>query len=146
MIGLMLSLAGCSGGSSWVSNLNPFNWGRSSGPTELTSSTGRVQDGRPFVDQISSLSVERTPNGLIITATGVPPTQGWHFAELVLVRDDNPSEAIYEFKVVPPPTGTAVGPVRSREITAGAFLSNQEAATVRTITVSAARNSQSVRR
>ncbi len=149
LIGLMSGLAACSGGSASVSSLNPFTWGSGRSGTEIAPRGGydvASRDLRPFVDQVTRLSVERTPNGLIITATGVPPTQGWYFAELVPVPTEDASTAAYQFKVTQPLGTTGVGPVRSRQITAGAFLTNLEAAGIRTITVQAARNSQSVRR
>jgi hypothetical protein len=145
MFGLLLSLAACSGdGVGSASGLNPFNWYNGGTPETLTPKGGYVtaaNDYRPLADQLTDLSVERTASGLVITATALMPTQGWYFAELLRVNEDNATEAIYEFHVLDPYGTTRVSTPRSREITAGAFLSTDEAAGIRTIRVIAARNS-----
>lgn len=153
MIGLVLSLTACSGGSFGSGGrLNPLNWfGGNSGAERRASLEPRrgyaaTREYRPLVDQITDLTVERTPTGVIITATALPPTQGWFNAELVRVQQDSTDEAVFEFRVEPPLGTKPVGPARSREITAGAFLSDQDVAGLGTIRVIGARNTQSARR
>ena len=154
MIGLVLSLAGCSGGgSAWGGRLNPFNWfgGGSSVDERRTALTPRGGYGaeaeyRQLADQITELSVERGAVGIIVAATALMPTQGWFNAELVRIDTEDENEAVFEFRVEGPLAAKAVGPARSREITAGAFLTTQDAAGLRTIRVVGARNTRSVRR
>ena len=96
---------------------------------------------RPLAFQVTDLSVERSAVGIIITAIGVMPTQGWYEGTLVRVEKDNTSEAIYEFHATKPLGSPPIGTVRSREIIAGSFLSSDEAAGLRNIRVVSASNS-----
>lgn len=156
MIGLVLSLAGCSGGGSGgsgISSLNPFNWfgggaRRAEQRSSLQPSGGFVNpaDPRPLVDQVTRVTAERTTGGLIVTATALPSSQGWYEAELVRVPTEDASEAVYEFHAWPPLRQTRVGPVRSREIVAGDFLTANEAAGIRVIRIIGARNNATMRR
>ena len=154
VIGLVLSVSACSGGSSGsASSFNPFNWfdGNSRADERRSSleprrGYGAEQDYRQLADQVTDLVVERSPVGIIITATALMPTQGWFNAKLVRVEEENAEEAIFAFRVEAPIGAKPVGPARSREITAGAFLSNQDAAGLRNIRVVGARNSLTARR
>jgi len=154
MIGLVLSLTACSGGSSGsASRLNPFNWfggGNSSAErrSSLEPRRGYAADPeyRQLADQITDLSVERSTVGVIIRATALMPTQGWFNAELVPVSSEDADLAIFEFRVEAPYGTQPIGPARSREITAGAFLSNRDSAELRNIRVIGARNSRTERR
>lgn len=103
-------------------------------------------DGRRFVSQVTELAVDATPSGAIIRAVGLPPTQGYWDAELVRVSTDDPSAIVYEFRVVPPLEPRRQSTQQSREIIAGAALSNAALRGVRSISVVGARNRRSVRR
>lgn len=155
MMALVLALSSCSGGGSgWGGRLNPLNWfdGGSFSADERQSALAprggyrSETEYRQLADQLTALSVERGSVGTIVTATALMPKQGWFNAELVPVDGEDPTEAVYEFRVEGPLSATAVGPARSREITAGAFLSTRDAATIRTIRVIGARNSRTARR
>ncbi|MEM0937770.1 MAG: hypothetical protein AAF646_08120 [Pseudomonadota bacterium] len=148
----LLCLAACE------SRLNPFNWFGTSEETSLPveaaeAPTIEPQDPRPTVDQITALTVDRIPGGALVTAIGIPATQGWAAAALVPVARDDEGEPVAEDGVmtfrlvaVPPVTAEPVGSARSREISAGVFLSDQALEPVRTITVRAASNQRSSRR
>lgn len=153
---LSLVLAGCSGFSD--SRLNPLNWfGKSRAGEAVTLAPDggygtSASDRRVLVDQVTSLEVRRTPEGAIISAAGVPPTQGWWDAELVAENFGKPLDGVmtYRFVVAEPVPGTAVATrvltPESREVTAGAFLSNIALQTVRRIVVTGAANSRVVNR
>ena len=143
-----------------LGSLNPFTWfggnraAESSGTAQtepgarsLAPRRGYVQviDTRPMIDQITAMSVERTPAGVIVHATGLPPTQGFHSADLVAVRSANPGELAFEFRVSPPAQAPRIGSARSREVVAATFLSRQQVSGVRRIRVTAGRNNRTAR-
>jgi len=145
-------LAGCE------SRLNPFNW--FGGSREATLPVGAAeaptivpQDPRPSVDQIAALTIDRVPGGALVTAVGVPATQGWFEAALVPVTRDaeglpqaEGGEIVLRFVAVPPLQPQPAGTARSREITAGLFLSDRRLEGVRTITVRGQSNQRASRR
>ncbi|QDY69193.1 hypothetical protein [Qingshengfaniella alkalisoli] len=136
-----IALAGCSA-------LNPRNWFDRQEVVTLAPEGGYVPvavDGRPLVDQVATVNVERTPGGVIVRATGVPPTQEYWDAELVQIETpDLPASTIrYEFRLRGPIGPANVGSVPSREIEVGKFISNPDLAGVSTITVTGARNAVS---
>lgn len=145
-LGGTLLLAGC--GRVRESRFNPFNWfGRSEEETGSVTPVREVRDPRPLVDQITALSVEPTPTGAIVRATGLPPMQGWHSAALV-AQSDGPvgGEMVFFFRAVPPDGATRVSTVQSRELTAARRLTAQQLAVTRVVRVVGARNSRVVRR
>jgi len=146
----LVLLAGCG------TRLNPFNWfgGSTAEPvaTPAEAGSGPV-DPRPSVAQITELRVDRVPGGALVTAVGLPPTQGWFEAELVpeaVGIDGRPlaenGVLTFRFVAVPPPSPRQAGTQASREISAGVFLTDQTLAPVRTVTVTGARNQRSARR
>ena len=131
------------------SRLNPFNWfGRSRSETVETAPEDRdfANDSRQFAQQIVSLNVDPTPEGAIVRAVGLPPTQGFWDAALVRVESDDPSRLIYEFRVAPPLRRNRQGTQASREIIAGADISNFELRGIRSVTVIGRSNQRTVRR
>ncbi len=129
------------------SRLNPFNWfGRDRAETVAVDAQAATNDGRQFVEQVTELAVDPTPGGAIVRAVGVPPIQGFWDAELVRVETQDPSQVVFEFRVLPPLERRIAGTVGSREIIAGASLSNAALQGVRSITVVGQRNRRSVRR
>lgn len=128
------------------SGLNPFNWfGRESVET-VAANAEVITDGRQLVDQVTELAVDATPEGAIIRAVGLPPVQGFWDAELVRVQSADPSLAVYEFRVLPPLERRAQSTPQSREIIAGAALSNRQLASIRGIVVRGQRSQRSVSR
>lgn len=151
----LAGLAAC--GRARDSRLNPFNWfgrSRSEEPT-LAPADGYTTtvDTRPVVAQVTALQVDRVPGGALITATGLPPTQGHWAADLVAevtgpngrpLRDG--ATLAFEFRVAPPDRATRTGPPQSRELTATVFLTDQDLSGVSTITVKGLQNQRSARR
>ncbi|MEM8803240.1 MAG: hypothetical protein AAGF55_11965 [Pseudomonadota bacterium] len=140
-------LSGCATVSE--SRLNPFNWFGSSESSEAPAAApvDVNADPRPLVEQVTGLTIEVTPSGAIIRATGLPPTQGWHIAELVAVND-RPVDGVlqYRFHAVAPLDPTPVSTVESRELRVADAISEAELAATRVIQVIGARNIQTVRR
>ena len=142
-IAATLILGGCGFGAS---RLNPFNWfGGSSESAVVATEADGPQDDRLLVQQVTDLVVERNQNGAIVRATGLPPTQGFWEAELV-ARPVEEGVLVYEFRVFPPITSANVSTPQSRQITAGAFLSNSRLQDIRQITVQGETNARTTRR
>lgn len=142
------ALAGCGDASS--SNLNPLNWfGGGSEPVEVVSPDGTPVDPRPLIAQVTEAAAERVPGGVIVRATGLPPTMGYWSADLVPAdRDLRPDEngvLALDFRALPPVTAQPAGSPAAREIVAGFFLSDQTLSEVRSIAVVAEGNTRSVR-
>lgn len=143
-------------GACGQSRLNPLNWFGHSKRTAVATvpvdpKTGvplAQPDPRPQVAEVTSLSVERTPGGAIVHATGLPPTQGWWNAELVPENDGKPVKGVlsYRFVIVPPPGATAVSTPQSREVTVAVRLTDYQLQGVHAITVAGSADARTVRR
>lgn len=143
-----VALTACGAGQS---RLNPVNWFRSSPEAETVAAeeVNVVIDDRPLVEQITALTIERTPGGAIIRATGLPATQGWYAPELVNEDiDGEPVDGIllYSFRAVPPEGPQASSTVQSRELIAAVHVSDIVLARTREIRVTGATNARSARR
>jgi hypothetical protein len=144
-LALSLTLSACARVAD--SRLNPFNWfGRDRSQTIEVDETLVTADGRQLVAEISELAVDPTPNGAIIRAVGLPPTQAFWDADLVRIETNDPSVVIYEFRVLPPVEPRAQSTQQSREIIAAAALSNRQLDGVRTIVVRGRSNERVVSR
>lgn len=145
----VLVLAGCQ------SRYNPSNWGWFGGSRSEPSLAPRNGypsdiDPRPLVSQVVSMSVDQVPGGAVVTAVGLPPTQGWWAADLVSTYvteagQTAPKDGVIqlEFRVVPPVSARGSVNKASRELTAGTFLSEQTLRGVRQIRVIGANNQRS---
>jgi len=139
---VLVGISGCSG----ESFLNRTNWFGSREGTARVPNVVVATDNRPLVDRIARVGLERTPDGAILSATGVAKRQGPWAANLVLDgRRSSPSRLVYQFRMVPSPTPTRVSTEASREVIAGRFLTNQRLAGVREIQVLGAQSSRSIR-
>ena len=142
---LMAGLSGCA--SVNESRFNPLNW---FGSEEETLDPIAVEnERRPLVAEITGLAIERTPGGAIIRATALPPTQGWHDAELVSVdQDGEPIDGVlsYAFRAVPPEEDQRQSTERSRELSAAVFVSNIVLGNTRVVQVTGQQNSRAIRR
>ena len=98
------------------------------------------------MQQVVSLEVAQTRSGAIISAVGLPPTQGFWEADLVRVPTDDPSVLLLDFRILPPITPEPVGTQPSREVLAGTTYSTQDLAGIRTIVVQGEMNRRSVSR
>lgn len=138
------ALSGCS------SRLNPVNWfGGSETQTTTVPAETAAQPATaalPLVDQVTRMEVEHIRGGALVTATGLPLTQGWWSAELVPVTAGEAPEGgvlTYRFEVRQPLSPKNVSTPQSRELTAARFLSDQQLAGVSRIVVLGARNQMS---
>ena len=135
----VVALSACGLGQS---RLNPLNWGGA-----RSERIDRVPvAARPIVEQVVSLEAAPTPGGVIVSAVGLPPTQGWWEAELVRVGSADPSVLTLDFAILPPTEPRPAGTQPSREVLAGAFYSAQDLAGIRTIAVQGLSNRRSVSR
>jgi hypothetical protein len=143
----LVVLAGCGGFRD--SRLNPFNWfGRSEAAQLEPLVPEAAPDDRALVADVIDMQIDQLPGGAILRATGRAPTQGYWQAELVLREgpDQDPTALVYDFRVFPPVTPTAVSTPQSREVTVALYLSDIDLAGVQSITVQGATNARSVRR
>lgn len=149
LVSFGIFVGGCS--SYTESNYNPMNWYAAEEVTEPTLAPEEgyvvIEDGRELVPEITALQVATTNGGVIVSATGLPPTQGYHYVDLVSVSEEKPINGalIYEFRVVAPYQQSRVSTVQSREVTAAHFISNAKLRNVREIRVNSATNSRSSR-
>ncbi|MDF2143107.1 hypothetical protein [Paenirhodobacter sp. CAU 1674] len=151
---LATALAGCGFGQS---RLNPFNWFGPSRPepTTLAPEGGYAEargDFRVEAATITRLEIKPTQGGAIVSAAGLPPTQGWWDAELIAENDGYPVDGVmsYRFVLAEPqpgsPAASRVSTPESREVTVAAFISNARLASVSKVVVSGAGNARSVSR
>lgn len=143
-------LAGCS--TPWSeSRLNPFTWfgGSASAPDTLVPPESlTISDSRPFVASVTSLAVEPTPGGIILRATGLPPTQGYWQGALILENIDGvpvDGTLTFQFRAAPPPDALPAGAARTREIVVGVFLTWQDLQGVTTLRVVGQQNAATIR-
>ena len=137
------------------SRFNPFNWFGSSKVETLEPEAGYPVlegDTREMVAQVTGLTIERTLDGAIVTATGLPPTQGFWDAELKSDTKGRPVDGVVTYHFLlrapepgSPAAGRAMDPA-TREITAGAFINTTRLAATSKIVVIAAGNSRSISR
>ncbi|MDN5788597.1 hypothetical protein [Pseudorhodobacter sp.] len=139
-----LALGACS--SIGSSRLNPFNWFGSSEPAQASDvDLSRPADPRALVAQVIDMKIEQTVGGVIIRATGLPPTQAYWEAELV-PRPVDDGKLVFDFRIFPPIFRANVSTPRSREVTVAAFLSDIKLQGIRQITVQGASNGRTSRR
>lgn len=138
-----LALGACSTISN--SRLNPFNWFGGSEEAAVASPLERPADPRLLVAQVIDMQLEKMPGGVIVRATGLPPTQGFWDAELV-ARPVEDGAIIYDFRIFPPLESSAVSTQQSREVIVATFLSNIKLEGIRQITVQGESNARTSRR
>ncbi|MEM8659085.1 MAG: hypothetical protein AAGF22_13400 [Pseudomonadota bacterium] len=136
----LLALTGC-GVAARLNPLNLFTTDR-----EEVVLPSETLPEVPVVDQVLSLTVDPTPGGVIISAVGLPPTQGFWLAELAPIPSEDPAALVLAFQIEPPLTPRPAGTQPSREVLVGLFASNQDLAGVRTITVRGALNQRTISR
>lgn len=130
------TLGGCN-------RLNPGTWLNSGGDTPAPTAIAVVEDARPLIAQVTEVSIDRTPNGAIIRATGAAPTEGWYGPALIPQAVQPDGTLVLKFHATAPtgdmPTGTAL----SRQIVAATALPNATLANARRIVVQGATNALS---
>lgn len=139
------------------SRLNPLNWFGASAPVSAVAADGtrralvspgdkgQVVDARGLIAQITAMSVDRTPDGAIVHATGVAAIQGQFNAQLVILGTEN-GTLLLAFKVQTPAGAQTVGTAASRQITVARALDIHDLAGIRRIQVQAAGNARTVSR
>ena len=134
-------------GSMRESRLNPLNWfgGSREAQADEFGVPAKIE-ARPLVDQVVSMSIEQTPYGAIVRATGLSPSQGYYDAELVARPLDENGVLVYDFRLMPPPGPMPAGAPRTREVTVAAHLSKIKLASISEIVVQGAQNARSSRR
>ncbi|WP_047772325.1 hypothetical protein [Wenxinia marina] len=140
------------------SPLNPFGW--FGGSTEVmatapdpatrrplvtTADVAVVADTRPAIAQVDEMSVERTPRGAIVRATGTAATQGVYNADLV-PRGVSGGTLVLEFRVEQPPQVPPGGPERTRTVTVARSFEARELAGISAIRVVGQTNGREARR
>ncbi|PWJ20860.1 hypothetical protein [Jannaschia seohaensis] len=141
----LLALAGCGGGGeSGGGGMGIRAFDFSNNRDVLDELRARL--GEPLVDQVVSMELSPTPGGVIVSAVGLPPTQGFWDATLVRVPTDEAATLLLEFRLLPPVEPRPVGTQPSREVLAGTFLSRQDLAGIRTVAIQAQRNRATSRR
>ncbi|SDJ41825.1 hypothetical protein [Aliiruegeria lutimaris] len=147
----VLVLTGCQ------SRYNPTNWGwfsgSQSGTLEPRKGYPSDVDPRNLVSQVTSMQIDQVPGGAIVTAVGLPPTQGYWNADLISTYKTEtgavaPKDGVIqlEFVIAPPRQQRNVVNTASREVSAGTFLSDQTLRGVRTIRVIGQNNQRSSNR
>jgi hypothetical protein len=136
----LLPIAACGNWSE--SNVNPSNWfnGRQADAV-VPVATEFQADPRPLVDRLLSMQIESHSSGVIVRATGLPPTQGYWNAELVALPLDADGKLVLEFHLVPPGPGAPAINQRSREITVAYDVTAFQLANISRIEVRSASNS-----
>jgi hypothetical protein len=137
-------LAGCE------SSYNPVNWFGGGDEAEIAlAADGLPVNPQNLIDQVTGVVLERAPGGVILRATGLPPTMGFWNAALVPVdpdlRPDENGVLALDFRALPPPTPQPAGAPAAREIVAGYFLTEQTLRGVRTVSVRGERNARDIR-
>lgn len=149
-----LTVTGCARVSE--SRLNPLNWFGGSQPSTMTSAgelkplvpenrATKVTDTRGAIDQVTTLVVERTPEGALIRATGIANTQGQFNAQLVPVSNEGGTLTL-AFRIEATTGFAGVNSAFSRQVTVARFMSKNDLANVRTIRVQGATNARSASR
>ncbi|MEQ9259193.1 MAG: hypothetical protein RIG84_08840 [Roseovarius sp.] len=100
-----------------------------------------------MVDQVTSLSVERTSTGAIVKVTGVTARQGAYDVRLVEANNGTPVDGVltYELRALQP-LNTFQGPEPTRRIEAGAPLTMGDLEMINSVRVVAKRNTRTTRR
>jgi len=140
LFALVLTVSACG------SRMNPFNWfgGDREQRVEISAQNERV-DPRGLVREVLSLDVQATSSGAIVSAVGLPETQGFWAVDLVEVARES-GTTTYEFRVFPPTGPADVVNQASREVVVATSLSVRDLSEVRTIVVLGQENSRTVSR
>lgn len=105
-----------------------------------------IYDGS-LVDEVTSLIVEPLPTGAVVRVIGLPQREGAFDVRLLPVNEDGPVNGVMEYTLnAYQPLQTAVGTERTRQVQAGAFLSNADLEEINEIRVRAELNIRSTRR
>lgn len=134
---LTTALSSCGG-------LNPGRWLNSGGssptPAGMSVATAKVaEDTRPLIQQVTSVEIDRTPDGAIVRAAGQAPTLGWYGPGLV-AQPVTDGTLTLEFRVTEPKGEQPAGTPVTRTILAATAITNDTLAGVNRIVVRGATN------
>lgn len=140
----LLCLTAC---SNWGNSaVNPSNWfSGAQADATVPVATELPGDPRPLVDRLLSMQIENHSTGVIVRATGLPPTQGYWNAELVAQPVDENGKLVLDFRLIAPAPGAPVVNQRSREITVGYDVTAFQLQSISSIEVRSASNSMTKR-
>jgi|GEM_PF-4107003 len=138
-IAACLVLTGCGGGSGSnpfgsfgsIGSLNPFG-GRDDVGTGTTPA--RVNDGTVLVETIEQVVPEAALRGVILRATVIAATEGYHSARFVGRNDGVPNAdgiVTYELRAVPPEDPGVAGPLNARRILVATFIPDTDLDVIR---------------
>ena len=149
---ICLALAGCSR----LGSLNPLGWFGGGPRVETVTDRSQLRplvepgalavlrETRPLVDRIERVSLDRTPSGAVLSATGLAPGPGYYNAELVRRGVEN-GVLVYDFRAEAPTDALAGGSPAQRRITAAEALDRADLAGLRGIRIVATTNSAGTR-
>jgi len=149
-----LAVAGCS--QIYQSRFNPLNWFGGSEtvanedgtvvlrPLVPENAGDRVIDARTLIGSVVDLSVDRTPDGAIVRATGTTTAPSQFNAELVPTSIEN-GVLNLAFRVQTPAIATTAQR-EPRQITVAYLVDNQLLSQIRSIQVQGSQNSRISRR
>lgn len=137
----ILILAGCSEGN--LGNLNPLTWFGNDSQTAESSVDSVLVDNSVMVPQVTNLAQFPITNGLIISASGMPNTQGFYNPVLLPLNDEMPMDGYlnYELRASAPKEETNVGTYRSRQLDAALTITEDKLKNIIGIRVIALENS-----
>jgi hypothetical protein len=130
---LGLTLGGCG-----KTNLNPLKWLSKSRKDAQVEVYAAPVDPRGLIATVVTLEIEPLRSGVLVRATGLPPTQGFWDAALVPLPNDGSDHLVFEFRIFPPSVPAADGTQVSREITAAASVTTFDLSGITVIEVRAA--------
>ena len=145
-----ISLTGCV--RVMDSRLNPLNWSDQSTSAPLSGTTDRpplvpinretrIIDNRSSIQKVTSIAVEKLPNGAIVRATGVTRIQGQFNAQLIPIS--NEFGILTLLFLIEEIAGTEKSSVSSHQITVARILKFAELENIHTIRIQSATNQQS---
>ena len=147
ILAVTTALTGCA--TVRESRINPMNWFDSSREEARPDlgETGAVEDNRPLVPSVTSLTIERTSSGAIVRAEAVMPSVGWWDAQLVAENFGRPQDGTLTFRfVAAAPVQPIAGSETARTISAVYPLTQGQLDTTPDVVVVGEANSRRARR
>ena len=147
ILAVTTALTGCA--TVRESRINPMNWFDSSREEARPDlgETGAVEDNRPLVPSVTSLTIERTSSGAIVRAEAVMPSVGWWDAQLVAENFGRPQDGTLTFRfVAAAPVQPIAGSETARTISAVYPLTQAQLDTTSDVVVVGEANSRRARR
>jgi len=111
-------------------------------------STQQLLDTTEAATSLSGVVAERSNDGFILRGTALASSQG--YTKPVLVRDPeayekDPSNPVYLVRLTPPSIPQPVGNAVNRQVVFAGFISAEDAASIRNVTLKSAQNQSRLR-